>query len=232
MGAVRLPNKPLHLIGDKTLLGHVLSSIKKNYQGRVMVACCEDEVSREAAAYGIESVMTDATLASGSDRVYQAYLQCGKEYDYIINLQGDMAVFPEELINKTLDVFNHLDVDVATAVSSMDPEDINNPSCVKAAFEPLKENGNFGSVIYFSRQAIPHEAPKYYKHLGIYAYKTKALAQFVSSPITYLESAEKLEQLRALCAGQKFGAAIVEGHCLSVDTLDDVRQVKNLLGTY
>jgi 3-deoxy-manno-octulosonate cytidylyltransferase (CMP-KDO synthetase) len=231
LAAVRLPNKPLYKIADKELISHVISETKKAYTGKIIVACCCNEIADVSKKHGVETVLTDPNLPSGTDRVYAAYKSLNEEFDVVVNLQGDMAVFPKDLIEKTLEVFKHDSaIDVATAVSTLSPSELNNDASVKVAFEPYAHAEGFGKTIYFSRNAIPHGAANHYKHIGIYAYKPKALTEFVNTKPSYLEQTERLEQLRALLLGHKFAAAVVEGDCVSVDTLDDVKTVEKILG--
>lgn len=237
MAAMRLPGKPLHGIFGKPLVGHVIDQTKKTFGGKVAVAYCDDSLLPTIQSFGAEPIWTDPAIPSGSDRVYRAFEslqnQTGESFDLIVNLQGDMVYFEEDLIEKTLAVFHHLpDTDVATAVCPMDKEDILNPSFVKAAFEPLDHAPTFGRTLYFSRAPISHDAPQYYKHIGIYAYKREALKAFIDAPVTKIEKIENLEQLRGIAIGQRYSAALVQGTFLSIDTPDDARIAEEFLKTH
>ncbi len=232
LASTRLPYKPLHLIAGKPLIAHVYERARAAFDGRIVVACCDDRVSALIESLGGEAVLTDPGLPSGTDRVFAAYKHIvtnkTSDDDIIINLQGDMAIFPKDLIQQTLAVFKNIATDVATAVCRMPIADITDPSAVKVAFE-ASEASTFGKALYFSRAAIPYGAKQFFKHIGIYAYTKKSLTDFVSSDVGHLEDIEKLENLRGLSLGQRFGAAIVDGDYFSVDTLHDVKKIENYL---
>ncbi|MDP3372053.1 MAG: 3-deoxy-manno-octulosonate cytidylyltransferase [Candidatus Paracaedibacteraceae bacterium] len=229
LASTRLLEKPLHIINGKPLIQHVFERAKSSYQGRIVVACCDERVKKLIESLGGEAVLTAPDLPSGTDRIYEAYTKIGESEDIIINLQGDMAIFPSELISKTLDVFNHVPSDVVTAISKLD-QDILNPSLVKVAFEKHHNSTDdltFGRAHYFSRAPIPYDAKHFFKHIGIYIYTKKALAEFVKAPVSDLESIEKLEQLRGLALNHRYGATLVNGDYFSVDTIEDVAAVEN-----
>ena len=230
--STRLPHKPLHLIAGKPLIAHVYERARAAFDGRIVVACCDARVAALIQSLGGEAVLTDPDLPSGTDRVCAAYKQTADknaaDTDIIINLQGDMALFPKDLIQHTLAVFKNVPTDVATAVCRMSAVDAADPSAVKVAFE-ASEDSTFGKALYFSRAAIPYGAKQFFKHIGIYAYTKKSLTDFVASDVGHLEDIEKFENLRGLSLGQRFGAAIVDGDYFSVDTLHDVKKVEEYL---
>lgn len=231
LASTRLPEKPLHLITGKPLIQHVFERAKASYDGRIVVACCDNRVKKLIESLGGEAILTDRGAPSGTDRVFEAYTKVGRGEDVIINLQGDMAVFPPDLIQKTLGVFNHVPSDVATAMSALN-EDIANPSYVKVAFEKdaaSTDDAPFGRAHYFSRTVIPHGAKQFYKHIGLYIYTKAALVDFVKAPVAQLEATEQLEQLRGLALGYRYGVTLVDGDYFSVDTIDDVNLVEGYL---
>ncbi len=237
LASTRLPLKPLHLMSGKPLISHVYERANQSFKGRIVVACCDERVQKLIQSVGGEAILTDANLPSGTDRIYDAYQKVGNGEDLIINLQGDMAIFPDDLIANTCAVFEQMECDVATAVCLLNGG-YENPSNVKVAFDPCfvaKSDANndspvvFGRAHYFSRAAIPHNAAQYYKHIGLYIYTQDALQQFVKAPVSALENTEQLEQLRGLSIGLRFGAVVVNGDYFSVDTLDDVIAVENYI---
>ena len=232
LASTRLPHKPLHLIAEKPLIAHVYERARAAFDGRIVVACCNTRVIALVKSLGGEAVLTDPDLPSGTDRVFAAYKQIAGQNttndDIIINLQGDMAIFPKDLIQHTLAVFKNVPTDIATAVCRIPVADVADPSTVKVAFE-ASEDSIFGKALYFSRAVIPYGAKQFFKHIGIYAYTKKSLIDFVASGVGHLEDIEKLENLRGLSLGQRFGAAIVDGDYFSVDTLHDVKKVEEYL---
>ena len=228
LASTRLPKKPLHMIAGKPLIQHVFERAKASYDGRIVVACCDNRVKKLIESLGGEAVLTDPNAPSGTDRIFEAYQAVGNGEDIIINLQGDMAVFPKDLIQKTLDVFKHVPSDVVTAMSALN-EDVANPSYVKVAFEKntaSTDDALFGRAHYFSRAMIPYGAKQFYKHIGLYIYTKDALAEFVKAPVAQLEATEQLEQLRGLALGHRYGVTLVDGDYFSVDTIDDVTLVE------
>lgn len=231
LASTRLPHKPLHTIAGKPLIQHVFEGAKASYDGRIVVACCDERVKKHIESLGGEAVLTNADAPSGTDRIFEAYTKIGNGEDVIINLQGDMAVFPNDLIQKTLDVFKHVPSDVVTAMCALS-EDIENPSYVKVAFEKSPKSTQdalFGRAHYFSRALIPYGAKQFYKHIGLYIYTKEALTEFVKSPVAQLEATEQLEQLRGLSLGHRYGVTLVDGDYFSVDTIDDVNLVERYL---
>ncbi len=228
LGSSRFPNKPLSVMGKHSLLGHVITRAKDTFTGDIVVACCEEEVKFEAKRYGVEAVMTDPSLASGSDRIYQALELLKSDHELVVNLQGDMAVFPDDLIQNTLNCFTTIaNIDVATAVCDLEVEHINDASAVKVALEWChQQEAQYGKALYFSRTPIPYGATQFYKHIGLYVYRKAALQAFVSQPPSHLEVTEQLEQLRGLSMGQSYGVVHVDGVFMSVDTPQDAQQVE------
>jgi len=231
LASTRLPEKPLHMIAGKPLIQHVFERAKASYDGRIVVACCDVRVQNLIESLGGEAVLTNPDAPSGTDRIFDAYKKVGNNENIIINLQGDMAVFPKDLIKKTLDVFAYVPSDVVTAMSALN-DDVSNPSYVKVAFEKSDESTDdavFGRAHYFSRAAIPHGATQFYKHIGLYIYTKDALSEFVKAPVSQLEANEQLEQLRGIALGHRYGAILVDGDYISVDTRDDVNLVERYL---
>ena len=231
LDSTRLPEKPLHIITGKPLIQHVFERARASYDGRIVVACCDNRVKSLIEHLGGEAVLTNPNAPSGTDRIFEAYSRIGNDEDIIINLQGDMAVFPKELIQKTLDVFKHVPSDVVTAMSALN-EEVANPSYVKVAFEKnaaSTDDALFGHAHYFSRALIPHGAKQFYKHIGLYIYTKAALTEFVKTPVAQLEATEQLEQLRGLALGHRYGITLVDGDYFSVDTIDDVNLVESYL---
>jgi 3-deoxy-manno-octulosonate cytidylyltransferase (CMP-KDO synthetase) len=218
------------MIRRRYLLQHVIERCQQAFAGRIVVACCHRRLTTLVHGLGVECILTDPNLPSGSDRAYAAYEQVGKGEQHIIVMQGDMIIFPRDLIQRTLHVFSTGVFDVATAVTPLRFEDRLNDHYVKVAFEPQTvphENPSYdqtlyGKALYFSRAVIPHNTTDLLKHIGLYIYTANALKRYISGPSSFLEQTEKLEQLRGLSLGFRYGAALVKGDYYSVDTPDDV----------
>lgn len=214
------------MIHGEPLIAHVFKRAQK-VAPSIVATCCE-EIADVIRSCGGEAIITPADLPTGTDRVHFAANLLGCKDDTIVtNLQGDMPYFEPELIEKTLSVFSIIDVDIATAVHTMDAKEKDNPGCVKTAVDFLDDE--VGRALYFSRLPIPYQANPFYKHVGIYAYKFHALKRFVQNPMTPLEKSEQLEQLRALHIGLRIGVAKIHHAPLSVDIPSDLDKVIKFL---
>jgi|APGre2960657423_1045063.scaffolds.fasta_scaffold05408_4 3-deoxy-manno-octulosonate cytidylyltransferase (CMP-KDO synthetase) len=227
MASTRLPNKPLADIAGKTMIHRVYEQALKANAGEVIIACDGKEIAQEAYKIGAKFIITDPQLQSGTDRIYQAFLEHGGDYDTITNLQGDLPNIDPNVICSAVNLGNSSDCDIATVASVIkNRHEIDNPNIVKIAL------GNNSRALYFSRSAIPYCADKsgeYFHHIGIYVYKKSALAKFVKLSCSKLEKQESLEQLRALENNMTIAVAIVDAYPLSVDTQEDLEIITKLI---
>jgi len=232
MASTRLPGKPLADIAGEPMIAHVVARALDAHVGPVVVACCEEEVARAASRAGARTVMTDPDLPSGSDRVWAAVraVDPDGQHDLIINLQADLPTLDPVLLRDVLAPMADPAVDIATPVARItDPTEIADPGVVKAAVG-LGPGRRVGRALYFSRLPVPWGEGPHYHHIGLYAYRRASLARFVAQPPTVLECRERLEQLRALEAGMRIDAVLVEAVPLGVDTPQDLETARRLLG--
>jgi len=232
MASTRLPGKPMADIAGEPMIAHVVARALDAHVGPVVVACCEEEVARAASRAGARTVMTDPDLPSGSDRVWAAVQSADPDgrHDLIINLQADLPTLDPVLLRDVLAPMADPAVDIATPVARItDPAEIADPGVVKAAVG-LGPGRRVGRALYFSRLPVPWGEGPHYHHIGLYAYRRAALARFVAQPPTVLERRERLEQLRALEAGMRIDAVLVEAVPLGVDTPQDLETARRLLG--
>ncbi|MBA4394310.1 MAG: 3-deoxy-manno-octulosonate cytidylyltransferase [Desulfobacca sp.] len=197
----RFPGKPLALINGLPMIGQVILRARR-IPGIFQVAVATDDlrIADAALAFKAEIVMTRSDHRSGTDRVAEAALQLGLSPEtLVVNCQGDQPLLPIEAVTDLIDRHQaHLDWPMSTLIYRItDPKEIPDPKHVKTVFD------DSGKALYFSRSPIPFyrdgdEDQAYYKHLGIYAYPMSFLQTFSQLPTGALESAEKLEQLRAL----------------------------------
>lgn len=232
MQATRLPGKPLADIGGRPMIVHVMERAREAGIGPALVACPEHEIAEAIRAVGGDVVLTDPAHPSGSDRIWEAVQQFDPRgaYDTIINLQGDVPTLEPHLLKELLLPLENPAVDISTlAVEITEPSEHTNPSVVKAVLA-LNDAGTQGRALYFTRATAPaNDGPRYH-HIGVYAYRRKALQKFVSLPPSTLELREKLEQLRALEHGMRIDAAVVDTVPLGVDTPEDLEKARKLLG--
>lgn len=192
----------------------------------VVVATDSDEVAEVCLARGVPVAMTSPNCASGSDRVREVARQI--EANIYVNIQGDEPTLTPDFFRPLIDLFDRAEVQVGTLAVRCPAVDINNPNAVKvvAALD--------GKALYFSRATIPHDRDEagfagYRKHLGIYAYRKAALERFAELPPGWLESVEKLEQLRLLEAGIDIYVAEAPSDTIGVDTEEDLERAEAVL---
>jgi 3-deoxy-manno-octulosonate cytidylyltransferase (CMP-KDO synthetase) len=230
MAATRLPGKPLLDIGGLPMIVHVLRRAEAAQIGRVAVATDTPEIANAVRAHGGTAVMTRADHPSGSDRIFEALqsLDPDGRVEFIVNVQGDLPTIPSGDIRAALGLLDDAAVDIGTLVAEIRKEEEHtNPSVVKLIGSPL--GGSRLRALYFTRATAPHGDGPRYHHIGLYAYRRRALERFVKLPPSTLERREKLEQLRAMEAGMRIDAAIVDSVPLGVDTPEDLETARRVL---
>jgi 3-deoxy-manno-octulosonate cytidylyltransferase (CMP-KDO synthetase) len=230
----RFPGKPLVDIGGKSMIQRVYEQAKKcDHLTEVIVATDNDRIYNHVVAFGGVAVMTSADHQSGTDRCAEVAL-AHPQYHVIINIQGDEPYIDPEQITKLAACFNTRDVQIATLVKKVKTEqELNNPNTPKVIVNKLSE------AAYFSRSPIPHirgEEPanwlefySFFKHIGIYGYRADVLQEITKLPISALEKAESLEQLRWIENGYRIKVAETELETYAVDTPEDLDKLAPLL---
>ena len=231
MASTRLAGKPLADIHGEAMIVHVWRRARDADLGPVVVACAEAEIAAAVEAAGGRAVMTRADHPSGSDRVFEALgvIDAEERHDAVINVQGDLPTIEPEAIRAALAPLDEAAVDIATLVAAIgDPGEARDPDVVKAAVS-FGAGATIGRALYFSRHAVPAGDGPLYHHIGIYAYRRRALERFVALPPGVLERRERLEQLRALEDGMRIDAALVDTVPLGVDTPADLERARRML---
>lgn len=232
LAATRLPRKPLAEILGEPMIVHVWRRAVQAGIGPVIVACGDREIAETVAAAGGRTVMTRSDHASGSDRVHEALASADPDglHDVVVNLQGDLPAIDPEVVAAVLKPLSEPAVDIATLVSEIVEErERADPNVVKAVVS-LAGGADVGRALYFSRATVPSPAAgPHFHHIGIYGFRRHALDRFVALPRGRLEALERLEQLRALEAGMRIDAALVDTVPVGVDTPDDLDRVRALL---
>ncbi len=232
MLATRLPGKPLLAIGGRPMILHVLDRAREARLGPVVVACAEPEIAAVVEAAGGTAVLTDPNLPSGSDRVHAALgiVDPDRRFSVVVNLQGDLPTISGDEIARSLDPLVASWCDIGTLVAPVETdEERHSPSVVKAACH-FDDGARTANVPYFSRLPVPSGEGPLWHHVGIYAWRRDALERFVALPPSGLERREKLEQLRAIEAGLRIGAARIDRAPFGVDTPADLARVRTLFG--
>lgn len=227
----RFPGKPLADIMGKTMIQRVAGQVQKcSLVNEVIVATDDERIFENVSKADVKVVMTGKNHQSGTDRIGEVFEKLnaeGKLFDVIVNIQGDEPFIDPKQIEEVLSLFNNPEVQIATLVKKITAEeDIYDPNVVKVVF------GNTRQALYFSRSPIPFlraktEETLYYKHVGMYAYKSSILKQLVALQTTPLEKAESLEQLRWLEHGFKIHVHITEIESIAIDTPEDLKKLTN-----
>lgn len=232
-GSTRFPGKPLALIAGKALLQHVVERVQKARRLDEVIVATDDTRIWELAQNFCRAEMTTPEHASGSDRVAEVAerLTC----DAVINVQGDEPLIEPATIDAVAEAIQATGISTA-ATALLDPEEYLNPNVVKVVVN------HEGRALYFSRRGIPYlreaasrpaeeqlAAFPFLKHLGLYGYRRDLLLRLRSLPVSPLERAEKLEQLRALENGLAIQVVRTAYGGLGVDAPDDVGRVEKLM---
>ncbi|MSP51711.1 MAG: 3-deoxy-manno-octulosonate cytidylyltransferase [Alphaproteobacteria bacterium] len=230
MAAQRLPGKPLADIGGEPMIVHVWRRATAADVGPVVVAAGDREIAEAIEKAGGRALLTRPDHNTGSDRVYEAFsaLGGGSAFDAIINLQGDLPLIDPDAIRAVLGPLAEPAVDIATLVAlTDDATEAADPNVVKAIVS-VAPGARSGRALYFTRATAPSGPGPLLHHIGIYAYRPAALARFVALPQSPLERRERLEQLRALEAGMRIDAALVDTVPFGVDTPADLDKARRL----
>jgi 3-deoxy-manno-octulosonate cytidylyltransferase (CMP-KDO synthetase) len=231
MQSTRLPGKPLADINGAPMIAHVWRRALEADVGRVIVASDAEEINTVIRALGGEAVLTRRDHPSGSDRVFEAVarLEAGEAFDVILNLQGDLPTLDPSTARACLEPLLADGPDLATvAVEIRREEERTDPNVVKLVGTPTGAPRRL-RALYFTRATAPAGEGPLYHHIGIYAYRRRALERFVSLPPSPLELRERLEQLRALEDGMRIDVTVVDTVPLGVDTPDDLERARRLL---
>ncbi len=235
LASTRLPGKPLADIHGEAMIVHVWRRAVEADLGPVVVACGEAEIAAAVRAAGGDALVTEGDHASGSDRIFEAVERLDPDgaHDAIVNIQGDLPTIESESVRAALRPLAEPAVDIATLVTEIaEPRERRDPNVTKAALV-VDEATRCGRALYFSRSPVPwpgeDDSLPLYHHIGLYAYRRAALKRFVALPPSPLERRERLEQLRALEAGMRIDAALVDTVPLGVDTPADLKRARAAL---
>ena len=233
MQSSRLPDKPLAEIAGRPMIVHVWQRAMEAQVGRVVVATDNEAIVATVHAAGGEAVMTRADHPSGSDRVFEALsrLDPAGDFEFILNLQGDLPMLAQSLPGDCLAPLLDGDADIATVAALITkPEDRANPNAVKVVGASTAVPGRL-RALYFTRATAPFGDGPLYHHFGMYAYRRAALQRFISLQPSPLEKREQLEQLRALEDGMRIDVTVVDSVPVEVNTPEDLELVRGLLAS-
>jgi 3-deoxy-manno-octulosonate cytidylyltransferase (CMP-KDO synthetase) len=232
-GSTRFPGKPLARIAGKPLIRHVVERCQQAGSLAEVIVATDDTRIWEVAQSFCRAEMTAPDHPSGSDRIAEVAGRCA--CDAVVNIQGDEPLIDPAVIDAVAAALGHTEMSTA-ATPITNPDDYDNPNVVKVVVNAV------GRALYFSRRTIPYlrdaasgsvseqmAAFPFLKHLGIYGYRRDTLLRLVNIPVSRLERAEKLEQLRALEHGIPIAVVAVDYDSVGVDVPADLKRVEQLL---
>lgn len=239
-GSTRLPGKPLLDLHGKSMIQRVWEQARKCSAVQVVIATDDERIRAQAQAFGAQVCMTSAAHPSGTDRLQEVAQQLQLPPDAIVvNVQGDEPLIPPEVIDQVAaNLARHPQAGIATLCEAITAlEELMSPNAVKVVRDAQ------GMALYFSRAPVPYPRDAFardasqmpgqgawFRHIGIYAYRTAFLHQYVTWPAAPQEQLECLEQLRALHMGVPIH---VEQACCcvpgGVDTAHDLELVRSVL---
>jgi len=233
----RFPGKPLVMIDGKSMIMRVYEqTLKTTVLNRVIVSTDDERIFNHVKECGGEVMMTSESHASGTSRIGEvienlSFLgQC--PYDVIVNIQGDEPFIDPSQIDMTVALFNKPEVIIGTLIRKIEKnEDLFDPNVVKVVVDKI------GKALYFSRSPIPYfrgipqdawlDKYDYYKHIGLYAYRSSILKEVLNLSLAPPESAESLEQLRWLYHGYSIHTAVTDIETIGIDVPEDLLKLTN-----
>lgn len=234
--STRFPAKPLAMLGGKSVIQRVYEQVA-GVLDDAWVATDDERIEAAVRAFGGQVVMTSVHHKSGTDRCFEACTKIGGGFDVVVNIQGDEPFIQPSQLAAVKACFDDSCTQIATLVK---------PFTVDDGFEAL-QNVNSPKVVvdgrmnalYFSRSIIPYQrnadqcdwlkGHTYYKHIGLYAYRTEVLKEITSLPQSSLELAESLEQLRWLENGYRIKVGITQVETIGIDTPQDLERAERFL---
>lgn len=234
--STRFPGKPLALIKGKPMIQRVYEQALKSKLDAVVIATDDVRIADAVMDFGGQYVMTSPNHRSGTDRCCEALDLLKTKYDAVVNIQGDEPFIDPKQIDLLVDLILRDDTPLASLAKRIDDADeLFSPNAVKVV---VNQEGN---ALYFSRNPIPFmrnvdrdewlAKGRFYKHIGIYAYKADVLHQVAHMEPSALEQAESLEQLRWLENGLAIRMALSDAENISIDTPDDLHRAEQYAQT-
>ena len=227
----RFPGKPLAVIGGKTMIRRVYEQAAKTKSLTAVIVATDDRrIEKEVVSFGGNVVMTSPLHRSGTERCAEALDITGQNFHVVINIQGDEPLIDPKQIDLLAEMFVNKNVEIATLSKKINNTgELQNPNVVKVVFD------NNGRAMYFSRFPIPflrdeetvnwHYHSNYFKHIGIYGYRSNILKKLVLLKPGLLEQAEKLEQLRWIENGYVINVKETKFESIAIDTPEDLKKL-------
>lgn len=220
-GSTRFPGKPLVEINGKSMIRRVIDQAKKcTSLSEVWVATDDERIFSHVEEYGCKAIYTSENCNSGTERICELLPHFENDFDFVLNIQGDEPFVHVESLEELATALTSSQRDIATlAVQIESTEEANDSNRVKVVFSTS------GRALYFSRSIIPfarNGQPNYFKHLGVYAYTTKALQMIEILQASHLELTESLEQLRWIENDLTISIVVTSHDSTGIDTPEDL----------
>jgi 3-deoxy-manno-octulosonate cytidylyltransferase (CMP-KDO synthetase) len=237
--STRLEGKPLLDIAGMSMIRRVYEQARKaSSLNQVIVATDDQRIADECEKYKIHYMMTSSTHINGTERCGEVISKLNESYDVIVNIQGDEPFIHPESIDELVSIFTKQPkAEIGTLMKKIEStDDLISPSIIKVV------RSITGKALYFSRNSIPFQRDNpieswlqnetYFKHIGMYAYRTDVLKKIIKLEESKLESIEKLEQLRWLENGYSIHLAETKYESKSVDTIEDYNYILNNISKF
>lgn len=229
--STRFPGKPLALIKGKPMIQRVYEQALKSQLDEVVIATDDVRIADAVMDFGGRYVLTDPNHRSGTDRCQEALDLLDSQYDAVVNIQGDEPFIDPRQINQVMELISRDDTQLASlAKKIVDEVELFSINTVKVVMNKM------GNALYFSRNPIPYmrnvdrsewlKNGVFYKHIGIYAYKSETLRRIAEMQPTALEVSESLEQLRWLENGLDIRIGITDTENVSIDQPRDIEKAE------
>ena len=227
MASSRFPGKPMVKINGKPMIQRVWEQAINCNIGDVVVACSENEVFDLITNLGGKAILTNPNLPSGTDRIYSALTKMPehKEFDFVINLQGDMPIIKPQQIKKVINPLKHK-YSIGTLATNLKKDEVSNKNVTKVSVKWDKNNIGQAKEFFRYKNIIDENT---FHHVGIYSYTINSIKDFVKLPTSKNEKLLKLEQYRAMDAGIGIGVTLVNNIPPSIDTKEDLNLIETII---
>ena len=227
MASSRFPGKPMVKINGKPMIQRVWEQAINCNIGDVVVACSENEVFDLITNLGGKAILTNPNLPSGTDRIYSALTKMPehKEFDFIINLQGDMPIIKPQQIKKVINPLKHK-YSIGTLATNLKRDEVSNKNVTKVSVKWDKNNIGQAKEFFRYKDKVDENT---FHHVGIYSYTINSIKDFVKLPTSKNEKLLNLEQYRAMDAGIGIGVTLVNNIPPSIDTKEDLNLIETII---
>lgn len=227
MASSRFPGKPMVKINGKPMIQRVWQQAINCNIGDVVVACSENEVFDLITNLGGKAILTNPNLPSGTDRIYSALTKMPehKEFDFVINLQGDMPIIKPQQIKKVINPLKHK-YSIGTLATNLKKDEVSNKNVTKVSVKWDKNNIGQAKEFFRYKDKVDENT---FHHVGIYSYTINSIKDFVKLPSSKNEKLLKLEQYRAMDAGIGIGVTLENNIPPSIDTKEDLNLIETII---